>query len=249
MKPEYKIERRLKWICPEEGGAPLLTMPNLPKPIHGLNPRTIMGDTAWEKMRKRSYYLAGYKSEISGVSCPTPGSMHAHEAYDINYVTGECKFRRIFAITPKEHIYFIHSGRALTLYKNHNPLYPADALLAGVENGFKLIYEWNKAHPREPKLKAYMTFLEYLRQPELTERMETLIDKYEIEFWGEDLKRMCDWEDWRLVFGKKEYPTPYKDYQAWEEAMKIAAKQDTIRQIENPFSGGAYDEIAELLKN
>lgn len=249
---KYPVEKKLKWICPEGGGAPLLTMPNLPKPMHGLNPRTIMGDAAWNRARKRAYYLANYKSEISGVLCSEPGSLHAHEVYDINYVTGECTFKRVFAITPMEHVYFIHSGRAITLWKNKNPLYTTEKLLAGVENGFKLIYEWNKANSRKPKLKAYQTFLEYLKHEELREPMERLIEKYEIEFWGEDLKHMADWEDWKLVIKegntKKVYPTPYKDYEAWEEAMKERAKNDTVRQIQNPFTGGIYDEIMETLK-
>ena len=77
---EYKVEKRLKWECPEDGGVPLLTMPNLPKPMHGLNPRTIMGDAAWTRARKKAYYDAGYRSEISGVLSAGPGELHAHEA-------------------------------------------------------------------------------------------------------------------------------------------------------------------------
>lgn len=250
---KYPIEFRLKWTAPEEGGAPLLTMPNIPKPLHGVNPRTIMGEAAWTKARKAAYYKAGYKSEISGMLCAEPGSLHAHEVYDVNYVTGVCTFKRICAITPKEHVYFIHSGRMITLWKSDNPLYTTEKVLDGVENGFKLIYEWNKTHKHSEKLKAYQTFLEYLKQPELKEPMERLIEKYEIEFWGEDTKRMCDWEDWKLVIAKgerrEEYPTPYANFSEWEEAMKVASKKDTIRQIDNPFVGGAYDEIDKILKD
>lgn len=251
---KYPVERKLKWTAPEGGGAPLLTMPNIPKPLHGVNPRLIMGEAEWTKTRKKAYFDAGYKSEISGILCAEPGSLHAHEVYSINYVTGTCRFKKICAITPLEHVYFIHSGRAITMWKNKNPLYSTDKLLKGVENGFKLIYEWNQTHPREKKLKAYQTFLEYLKQEELREPMEELIDKYEIKFWGEDTKRMCDWEDWKLLIPDKKtgvlkiYPTPYKDYRAWEEAMAEKAKTDTIRQVDNPFTTGAYDEIEKILK-
>ena len=250
---KYKIERKLKWTAPEEGGAPLLTMPNIPKPLHGVNPRLIMGEAEWTKVRKRAYYDAGYRSEISRELCAEPGGLHAHEVYDINYVTGVCTFKRVCAITPLEHVYFIHSGRAITLWKNHNPLYSTERLLKGVENGFKLIHEWNEAHPKRTKLKAYQTFLEYLKFDELREPMEKLIEKYDIEFWGEDLKRQCDWEDWKLVIvdnkgRRKEYPTPYKDYRAWEEAMAEKSKQDNVRKIDNPFTGGPFDEIEKALK-
>ena len=82
--------------------------------------------------------------------------------------------------------------------------------------------------------------------------MQDLIDQYEIEFWGEDMKKLAEWKDWKMVMvvngREKEYPTPYPDYKAWEEAMKDASAKDTIRQIKNPFAGGVYDEIENLLK-
>lgn len=253
MEKKYKVHYKLKWTCPDGGGAPLLTMPNIPKPLHAVNPRLIMGNAAWDKARKKAYYDAGYRSEISGKLCSEPGSLHAHEVYDINYVTGVCTFKRICAITPQEHVYFIHSGRMITLWKGKNPLYTTEKVLSGVENGFKLIYEWNQAHKKREKLRVYKTFLEYLKCEELEKPMEDLIEKYEIEFWGEDLKRCCDWEDWKLVIvkenGEREvYPTPYEDYNAWIEAMKEASKKDTIRQMNSPFVGGDYDEIEKILK-
>lgn len=252
MEKKYPIELRTKWECPTDGGAPLLTMPNLPKPLHTVCPRNIVGGPTWEKMRKRGYYTANYKSEISGEDGSTPGALHFHEAYDIDYEKGVSTFKRGFAITPLEHVYFIHSGRAITLYKKKNPLYSANKLLEGAEHGFKLIHDWNVAHPDKPPLKAYQTFLKYLRFEELAPRVEELISKYKIEFWGEDKKKMAEWGDWKMVMivkgREKEYPTPYPNYAAWEEAMHLASEKDTIRQIDSPFKGGAFDEIENLLK-
>lgn len=235
-------------MCPDIDGAPILSGPNLVKPLHSLNPRTIMGDVAWGRLRKKTYYLADYKCQVCGKDCSEPGSMDGHELYSVNYVTGEARFARVVGICKRCHSFY-HSGRMLTLYKNKNPLYPKEKVLDIVEHGFKIIHDWNESHTRKDRLKTYEVFLEYLRQPELAEKMEELIEKYKIEFWGEDTKRMCDWEDWKLIFGNREFPTPYENYEAWEEAMKAASKTDTIRQIENPFSGGAFDEISSILKN
>lgn len=247
---KYEVEKRTRWICPEGGGAPLLTMPNIPKPIQGpgCQPRTIFGASAWDRMRKRTYYLANYKSEISGVDLSDKGRPQSHEIFTIDYLTGTSTFKRCVCISPLEHLYFIHNGRAITLYKKGNPLYTAPKLLRGAEHGFKLIYEWNKSHPKEPKLKCYHTFLEYLKHEELADKMEALIEEYEIEFWKEDVKQMAKWEDWKVVVGGKEYPTPYADYQAWEAAMKKQGENDSERNITSPFTGGAYDEITEILK-
>lgn len=252
-KKKYPIERRLKWTCPEGGGAPLLTMPNIPKPLHRVNPRLIMGEAAWNKARKKAYFDAGYKSEISGTLCAEPGSLHAHEVYDINYVTGICTFKRVCAITPLEHVYFIHSGRMLTLWRSGNPLYPTAKVLEGIENGFNIIHEWNKTHLRRQKLKVYETMLEFLDYEEIAEPIEKLIEKYNIEFWGEDTKRRCDWGDWKLVIAKEdgtkeEYGTPYANHEEWVQAMVEASKTDNVRQAENPFKDGAYDEIEKLIK-
>lgn len=250
-KSDYVVKKKLKWSCPKTGGAPLLTMPNIPKPMHGLAPRIIMGEAAWTKVRKKAYFDAGYRSEISGKLCAEPGSLHAHEVYDINYKTGLCTFKRVCAITPQEHVYFIHSGRMLTLWKGKNPMYTTEKVLAGVENGFKLIYEWNKTHKQ--KLRVYSTFLDYLSHEELRPSMEALIKKYEIEFWEEDKSKLCKWKDWKLIIQhddgtEDKYPTPYAGPEEWEEAMKIVNKNDTIRQMNSPFVGGAFDEIDNLLK-
>ena len=245
---KYPVELRTEWKCPEQGGAPLLTMPPLPKPCHRLCPRNIMGRSEWDKTRKKVYFLAGYKSEISGEDGSMPGNLHNHEGYDIDYTKGTCTFKRYFAITPLEHVYFIHSGRAITLHKGKNPLYPASKMLEGAEHGFKLIYEWNKAHPDEPKLKVHDTFLDWLKCDDLTEGMEKLIEKYEIEFWAEDKKKLAKWGDWRLVYNGEEYKTPYEDVHAWEKAMKELGGEDSDRKATNPFVGGAFDEIASLLE-
>ena len=60
------------WECPADNGAAILTMPNVPRALHGpgCQPRTIYGKTTWEYMRKKCYFNAGYKSEITGVEPP-----------------------------------------------------------------------------------------------------------------------------------------------------------------------------------
>lgn len=245
----YAPEKKTKWVCPEENDARILSMPNIPKPLMGPNcqPRTIYGPTAWNKLRKRTYFLAGYKCEVYGDDLSTPGEAQAHELFSYDFEKGIAKFERCVCLSKDAHIYFIHSGRAITLWKSKNIIYPTSKLLIGAERGFKAIHDWNKSHPSEPKLKAYATFLEYLKHDELAPKIKELIDKYEIEFWEEDKKKYAPWGNWKVVIGEKEYPTPYKDYTAWEEAMKVASKNDTVRQTGNPFTGGAYDEIAKLV--
>ena len=133
------------------------------------------------------------------------------------------------------------------MFKNGNVLYPKSYVLGVVEKGFKLIHDYNEAHKDQKPLRAYATFLEYLKVPELAMEMSELISKYKIEFYSEP-KHIAKWADWKLLFGNKEYPTPYANQGEWVEAMAEASKNDNIRAIGNPFSGEAFDEISKILK-
>lgn len=243
---KYKVEKRTRWDCPERNDARILGGPNLAKPLHSLNPRTIMGGPAWDRLRKRTYYLAGYKCQICGADCSKPGSLDGHELYDMDYAKGTAKFNRVVAICKRCHDAY-HSGRLITMHSRGVPIYSTGYVLTVVEHCFKLIHDWNESHPDEPKLKAYATFLDYLKKPELEKKMKKLIEEYETEFWTEDEKKNADWGSWKLIWGSKEYPTPYKNYEAWEKVMEDKGKKDFEQSASNPFKGGAYDEIASLL--
>ncbi len=207
------------WVDSREDGAKILTGPNVPTPLHGMNPRTVMGVTAWDHMRKRCYYEAGYKCQACG-KVLGKGQCHAHELYTINYITGESKFSRVVCLCEMCHVRGYHSGRMLTMFKKGNPLMPKAKVLEGVENLFRLLHEYNEAHPDEPDLRAYATFIDYAKWPPIREEMLKLIEKYNIKFYKEDSERMAHWNKWRLSFGTMTYGTPYKDRAEWEEAMR-----------------------------
>lgn len=243
---KYKVEKRTRWECPEENDARILGGPNIVRPLHGHAPRVYMGQATWDRIRKRTYYLAGYKCQICGADCSKPGQCEAHELYHVEYQAGMSTFVKVVNLCSRCHAFY-HSGRLITLYKKGVPYYQKQHLLAVVEHGFKLISDWNKANPDKPKIKAYGVFLDYLKEPKLIEEMTFLINKYGIEFWREDEKKMAKWEDWKLLYGNKIYPTKYKTYADWEKAMEEASKNDSARQVNSPFSGGVYDDINALL--
>lgn len=243
----YNTKIVTKWECPDGAGVPLITMPNVPKPLHGLPPRKIMGQAMWDRTRKRCYFDANYKCEICGAE-PAKGRLAAHELYSYDYTNGTGTFNRCIAVCPLCHN-AIHSGRLLTMYKNRNVLYPKSYVLKVVEHCFKLVSEYNATHGNKKPLRVYNTFLNYLKVPTISSSVRELIDKYGILFYAVNEKKMADWEKWRLVWNKKEYPTPYKTFEDWKKAMEGAAKQDTARAAKNPFVGDVFDEIDEIVKN
>lgn len=232
-KNDYSIETVETWQCPEETGVPLITMPNVPRPLHRLNPRNIMGQSTWNHVRKRCYYNAHYKCEICGVDFAEIRPRYAaHELYSYDYMAGTGKFERCIAICAQCHN-AIHSGRLITMYKNGNQLYPKQYVLNVVEHCFKLVSQYNSEHSDKKPLKLYATFLEYLKVLELHDDMVKLIDKYDIQFYMGP-KHMAKWQDWRLIIGNKEYKTPYKDEGEWIAAMEEANKNNA--GLENSYA-------------
>ena len=252
LATQYDIKFVTKWSPPEgEDLRPLIAMPNIPKPLHTVNPRNLLGATTWDYMRKACYHMAHDTCEICGEKPDNPRRRHGHEVYDIDYEAGTATFKRVFCICSLDHLACIHTGRAITLYKQGNPLYPKEFLLEGAEKAFKTIDEYNKDYPNAD-LRAYATYLEYLKCDELKEPMEELIKKYDVKFYMEDPAKMAEWGDWKLLISNKEYPTPYANEKEWKEAMKKQGERDTARimqkNLEEKFSGGIYDEINNILK-
>lgn len=249
---EHDVKLVTKWEPPDgDDLRPLIAMPNLPKPIHGLAPRTLLGTNTWNHMRRFCYSKADDTCEICGDKPEDLKKRHAHEVYSIDYEKGEARFVRAFCVCSLDHLGCIHTGRAITLYRQGNPLYPKEFLLAGVEKSFRTIYEYNQDNPGTD-LRAYVTFLDYLKEDELRGPVEELMKKYDIKFYMEDPKKMAKWKDWKLIIGNREYPTPYTSEKEWEEAMAKRGEQDSARiaqkEMEEKFSGGVYDELNKIIK-
>ena len=248
---KIKVTKVTKWNAPPVNDVRVLGMPNIPDALHGpgCQPRTIVDPKEWERMRKQCYADAGYRCEACGYEHQFPADLHAHELFDIDYEQGTSTFVRLVCLCRRCHLYFIHSGRALTMYKQGDSLYSKERILEGVEHGFKLISEYNKTHKRKIKVFATMG-TSYLGEPELKKEMESLIEKYGINFYGANGKKMAAWGDWRMIWDGEEYPTPYKD--ASEHNAKMAElNKERVRERElrdHHITGGIFDEIDKFLE-
>lgn len=99
----------------------ILLHPNIPKPLHGVNPRSIMGKEWWDVERKRAYAEHGHRCWACGAHKKDGNGgvywLEAHECYDIDYSRGEVRLREIVALCKLCHDY-IHSGRLQKLVES-----------------------------------------------------------------------------------------------------------------------------------
>jgi len=84
----------------------ILLCPSIPPPLHGLNPRTIMGKTWWDKERKKAYR----KHDGCCMACGKKAKLEAHEMYRYEYKNKRAWLYEIVAVCVDCHL-FIHYGR------------------------------------------------------------------------------------------------------------------------------------------
>lgn len=178
----------------------ILMHPNIPKPLHEVNPRNIMGQEKWDIIRQEVYKTTDYHCVACGVAkAEAKGHqwLEAHEYYDIDYEAGRVKIRSLEPLCHYCHN-FIHSGRlSMILGKEKSKQEVIDIL----EHGFKVL-SYNK-------LKSF---------PFTLQLAKSLGAKtYGVKPYSQDSDSFADWEDWRLVWEGKEYPPKYRTYSEWLE--------------------------------
>lgn len=91
----------------------VLLMPNIPKPLHGLNPRTILGNTWWNKTKAKAFKETRNHCKGCGVhkdKAEIKKGLEGHEQYRVNYKTGRMTYLNTIPLCYCCHNY-VHYGR------------------------------------------------------------------------------------------------------------------------------------------
>ena len=91
----------------------ILLHPNIPKPLHGISPRVVLGEAWWDIARQKAYLAADFHCEACGVAkrdARYHNWLEAHEFYEYDYARGRLKLLRLTALCHACHN-FIHDGR------------------------------------------------------------------------------------------------------------------------------------------
>lgn len=185
----------------------LLLHPNIPKPLHGLAPRTIKGEDWWNEQRQKAYSKNEYKCWACGVhkkEAKYHKWLEAHEIYNIDYNSGKVEFLDVCALCHSCHN-FIHSGRMSSLFKKGEM--SLDKVEDILEHGFKILIKNNlKLNPFALKAMHSVSIFLYL-----------IYNKYPKHKYG---KCSAKWEDFYLVLDGKKYKGKFKNFEEWQEFYK-----------------------------
>lgn len=173
----------------------LLTHPNIPKPLHGTNPRSILGQEWWDKTRKQTYARNDYHCMACGIH-KSQDKFHnwleAHESYSIDYESGRVVLNEIVALCHSCHN-FIHSGRLQAMVASGET--SEEKAIYILKRGFAIL----KANNLEPFWGTAYAFSEMAGRDDLIERIEALKKK-------QDVVIQQDWSKWHLeIDGVKHY--------------------------------------------
>jgi len=175
----------------------ILTHPNIPKPLHGLNPRSILGKEWWDKNRFEAQKRNGYKCVACGVHKSEAKKhqwLEGHEYWNIDYITGRCE---VLSIEPLCHYChnFIHSGRLqMIMGKDKTEIEVIEIL----EHGFKIL--------SDNKLKCFPFTKSF------AENIGASI--FEVKSYKLPESNL-DWLDYVMILEGKEYKSKFKDYDEW----------------------------------
>lgn len=172
----------------------LLLLSNIPKPLHQVNPRTILGSSWWNATRKAAYASTNFHCLACGVH-KTKAKYHqwleGHEVYEINYKAGTSTYRYTAPLCHFCHN-FIHDGR--------------------LEN---LLQQGKIHHHKYAAILKHGS--EILKRAKLTKesRAERERKFALLETKGE----VAAWSEWRLILNDVAYPPKFKSLEEWKKAM------------------------------
>lgn len=191
---ESKINHsQVEWVPQPE----LLLCPNVPKPLHGVAPRIVLGSKWWNATRQAAYRSTDYHCLACGVAKVAAAYhqwLEGHELYEINYSKGRAVYLETVPLCHFCHN-SIHDGRLLHLLQKgeiHQAKYVAilqhrDRVLAAAG----------------------------LSKPSMGER--------EAEFFlMERAGKIAPWNKWRMIINGKQYKPFYASYEDWKKAFGVS---------------------------
>ena len=160
----------------------ILQHPPIPAPLHGVNPRSVLGKKWWDEQR----YLAYEENDRFCWACgKRPDRLEAHECYDVDYEQGIAVFTEVVALCSLCHN-FIHSNRLTIMVKKG--IYTPEFFDMVRSHGMKVLREAGL----QPSPHAMKNFDPHYELPD-----ELLSSP------------VAAWEDWRMIVHGLDVPPKF----------------------------------------
>jgi len=176
-----------------ENDASILHQPNIIKPLHGMNPRTILGQGWWDRTRKVAYASTNFHCLACGIhklDALFHRWLEGHEDYTIDFEKYEYRLNRIVPLCHACHN-VIHDGRLQIL---HDRGEISDDKFHRIMSHGDVILKTNGLCPRN------MAWW----------KDEDVFHKFFPENNG-------TWKLWHIVIEGKKYFSKFEDFDAWRE--------------------------------
>lgn len=187
----------------------LLTHPNIPRPLHGVAPRVVMGRKWWDEKRKHAYEVNDFHCWACGVhkaqALGRSNILEAHEAYSIDWARGIVRLHEIVALCHYCHN-FIHSGRLWSLQKRRE--IPPSQFQAIMQHGFDVVVGAGLS-PWWGTLMNWLQFCQRLPDWGAFDQVSHLVPESEYV--------QALWPDWRLIIDGQAFGPKHEDIGAWRE--------------------------------
>lgn len=193
MSLDGKIRRATK-VSSLKTRPDILMGPNVPKPMHGVVPREILGLKWWDETRRAAYASTLYRCLACGVykfNALCKQWLEGHELYDVDYEAGTWTYVETVPLCHYCHNY-VHDGRLQAMLDCRDITYAKYAAI--IQHGDRVLADAGlKRLPHE-------------------EREHLLIDAVLDN-------KVAPWGSWRLILNGEKHPPKFSTPQQWEQAF------------------------------
>lgn len=178
----------------------ILTHPHIPKPLHGVAPREIMGVSWWNKERQKVYASTNFHCVACGVAKAEAKKhkwLEAHEFWNIDYATGTCVITSIEPLCHYCHN-FIHTGRLSMIMGSEKSKQEVKEIL---EHGLQIL--------SKNKLECFPFTLDFAKS--------LGCKTYGVKAYSLPEEDNVEWGEWKLLWEGNEYKSKFATYEDWVE--------------------------------
>jgi hypothetical protein len=197
-KPKKKFRNRPK----------LLLHGSIPRPLSGVNPRSIMGKQWWDEQRQKAYAHNNFHCHCCGVHKSEAKMfqwLEGHEIYKVDYKTYRTKFMGVVALCHCCHG-VVHAGRTTQVYLNEK--------LSTAK--FNTILHHGQDLIKKAKLDTPISFrfMELVSTGMFVDEANLILRK---EYKKTAPLDLSSWDKWRLYFNGRLYLPKHKSNEDWSK--------------------------------